>query len=465
MYISDQTIISKNNFTEIYQYADTYAVLSKNLYNAALFRVRQIFTGSGKETRTLNEAKVFDEVSLLEHTYPSIHVKKVISYSHLEKMMRVTHNPDFFAGLPMQTAQAVVKSAVQDFKNWLASLRAYKKDPSSFSGKPKMPGYKKSDRCTFTVTNQDAVLYPVTVGNGVFLGMELKLPCTKARLFLPHLNKDSRLMEVKIKPYHGRYILSLIISTADIPAHPDMPETAAIDFGVDNIAAIVCTDHSSRIYKGGAILSENQWFAKERARAVAVITKGHEHMHADSRYLRNLSFHHANFNKDQMHKISADIIRFCLKHRAGTLVLGVNRQWKQHSDIGSVNNQKFVSVPTALLRALITYKAGMAGIRVIMQEESYTSKADITAMDHIPVYGMDDDKASFSGHRMKRGLYRCYNGLIINADCNGAANIMRKAIPDIWNGCNDFSFLASPEVSGFHELNPLSIPVRRIVAA
>lgn len=100
-----------------------------------------------------------------------------------------------------------------------------------------------------------------------------------------------------------------------------------------------------------------------------------------------------------------------------------------------------------------------------MQEESYTSKADITVMDYIPAYGIDDDKAVFSGTRISRGLYRCGNGLVINADCNGAANIMRKAIPDAWNDTDDFSFLASPEVCGFHELNPKGIPVKGIVAA
>lgn len=465
MYLTDQTILSRNNFKEIYQHVDGYAVLSKNLYNAALFRVRQIFTGFDKENRTANESEVFEEVALLENTYPSVHVRKVISCSHLEKLMRVTNNPDFFAGLPMQTAQAVVKAAVQDFKNWLASLRKYKMDPSCFLGKPKMPGYKKSDRCTYVITNQDAVLYPVTDENGAFTGMELKLPQIKKRILMPHLSKDARLMEVKVKPYYGRYILSLIVKTEDISINPDIPETAAVDFGTDNIAAIVCTDHSSRIYKGGAVLSYNQWFAKERAKAVSIITKGHEHMHADSNYLRNLSFHHANFNLDQMHKVSTDIIRFCLQHRAGTLVLGVNKQWKQRVGIGKANNQLFVSMPITLLRELITYKAVMHGITVIEQEESYTSKADITAMDYIPIYGIDDEKADFSGSRIHRGLYRCANGLIINADCNGAANIMRKAIPDIWNGSTDFAFLAQPEVFGFHELNPQSIPVKRIVAA
>ena len=466
MYLTSQTIVSKTKYPELHTYAEHYGVLSKNLYNVALFRIRQIFTGYDKEARSANETEVFAEIAILETTYPSIRVKKVISYCHLEKLLRVTENADFFAGLPMQTAQAVVKSAVQDFKNWLAALKAYKTRPEAFLGKPKMPGYKKSTVCTFGITNQDAVLYPVADGDGVVSAMELKLPCTKVRLPLTQLaGTDCKLMEVKVTPYYGRFIFSLVLQTGDVPVNTDMPETAAIDFGTDNIAAIVCTDASSKIYKGGAVLSGNRWFAKSRAEATGIITKGHEHMAADSKHLRNLSFHHANFVKDQMHKISADIIRFCLQHKAGTLILGINKNWKQSSCLGTVNNQKFVAMPVTLLRRLIVYKAEAAGITVIEQEESYTSKADITAMDYIPTYGIDDYKADFSGTRICRGLYRCANGLVINADCNGAANIMRKALPGIWGDRRDFSFLANPEVSGFHELNPQSIPAKRIAAA
>ena len=105
-----------------------------------------------------------------------------------------------------------------------------------------------------------------------------------------------------------------------------------------------------------------------------------------------------------------------------------------------------------------------AGIRIIEQEESYTSKADITRNDYLPTYGKDDNNAIFSGARITRGLYRCADGTLLNADCNAAANIMRKAIPDIWKDTSDYTFLSSPKVYGFHELNPKSIPVKRIVA-
>lgn len=451
-----QRIISSDDL--LYPYFDDLCRKSKLLYNAALFRVRNIFTGYDKEHRTENEVEVFQEVALLQRSYPNMHVRRVISYTHLEKMMRVTENPDFFSGLPRQTAQQMVKQSVTDFKNWLASLREYKKHPEKYLGKPKMPRYKKSDLTTVIITNQDAVLYRDDIG------MSLKLPLQKQRLYFSNLSSDPVLKEVKIKPYYGRFLLCLTLEEPDVAFDPSGSHVCAIDLGTDNFAAIVCDDYSSAIYKGGAVLSKIQWFHKQRAKYVSIITKGHEKKHAVSKRLRDLSFHYANFVKDQCHKISRSIIDFCMEHQCGTLILGVNLLWKQRFNMNKINNQNFVSMPITLLRTMITYKALNAGIRIIEQEESYTSKADLIANDRIPTYGVDDKVASFSGKRIKRGLYRCSNGMILNADCHAAANIMRKAIPDIWKDTRDYTFLSAPDVYGFHKLNPKGIPVKGIAA-
>lgn len=451
-----QRIISSDDL--LYPYFDDLCRKSKLLYNAALFRVRNIFTGYDKEHRTENEVEVFQEVALLQRSYPNMHVRRVISYTHLEKMMRVTENADFFSGLPRQTAQQMVKQSVTDFKNWLVSLREYKKHPEKYLGKPKMPRYKKSDLTTVIITNQDAVLYRDDIG------MSLKLPLQKQRLYFSNLSSDPVLKEVKIKPYYGRFLLCLTLEEPDVAFDPSGFHVCAIDLGTDNFAAIVCDDHSSAIYKGGAVLSKIQWFHKQRAKYVSIITKGHEKKHAVSKRLRDLSFHYANFVKDQCHKISRSIIDFCMEHQCGTLILGVNLLWKQRSNMNKINNQNFVSMPITLLRTMITYKALNAGIRIIEQEESYTSKADLIANDRIPTYGVDDKDASFSGKRIKRGLYRCSNGMILNADCHAAANIMRKAIPDIWKDTRDYTFLSAPDVYGFHKLNLKGIPVKGIAA-
>ena len=258
MYLAERTVLTEGIHKQVFAMADRNARLAKLLYNAALFRMRQAFTGWDKAVRTENEKEVFRELDLLKKAYPGLGTGRVLSYRALEKLMRVTDNPDFFSGLPTQTAQAVLKAAAGDFKNWLAALRTYKKDPSKFLGKPRMPGYCKSEKKTFTITNQDAVLYPVyrdgegTSGKGgrVYAGMELKLPGIRQRLKLVHLPKDALLKEVKVSPYYGKYVLALILEIKDHPEDKDavdMPYMAGIDFGTDNIAAIVTTDRASRV--------------------------------------------------------------------------------------------------------------------------------------------------------------------------------------------------------------------------
>ncbi len=465
MYRAERIVLSKKVHREEWELAQRGSVLAKQLYNAALFRIRQAFTGWEKDVRTPNEKVVFEELDTLRQAYPDLKAGKVLSYTVLEKLMRVTRNTDFFSGLPMQTAQAVVREAAGDFRNWLAALRTYQKDPSRFRGRPGMPRYSRGERKTFTISNQDAVLYPVyeeTADGKRHTGMELKLPGIKRRLFLPHLPEDARLKEVKVRPYYGTYILILVLERKDIltgeendsPLEKDRPNMAGIDLGVDNIAAIVTTDHASRVYKGGAVLAWNRLYHKEKARAAGILMKGTGDRHARSRRLERLSRKHDACVRDIMHKISADIIRFCDEHRVGVIVIGYDPLWKQGVKMGAKQDQNFVSVPHAMLRWMITYKAEAVGIRVVLREESYTSQADVTSGDLIPVYGQVGVSIPvFSGRRVCRGLYRCGNGLMVNADCSGAANILRKEYPEAWSETADFVFLAHPEPVTFRKLN------------
>ena len=251
MYRAEKIVLTEGIHTETFALADRNTRFAKGLYNAALFRLRQSFTGWDKADRTDNEKEVFAELAKLREAYPSLGVRRVLSYGVLEKLMRVTANPDFFAGLPMQTAQAVVKAAAGDFSNWLASLRAYKKDPSRFLGRPRMPRYCKNDKKSFTVTNQDAVLYPVykdargrridgrkptgrnTEDGCVYAGMELKLPGTRNRLYLPHLPEDAALKEVKVCPYYRKYVLILVLEVKDPQKSENTPRIAPHMAGID----------------------------------------------------------------------------------------------------------------------------------------------------------------------------------------------------------------------------------------
>ena len=104
---------------------------------------------------------------------------------------------------------------------------------------------------------------------------------------------------------------------------------------------------------------------------------------------------------------------------------------------------------------MLEYKARLAGINVIVQEESYTSRANFVGLDPIPVYGETEKEPMFTGKRIKRGLYKTSVGQLINSDVNGAYNILSKAIPNAFsNG------IESCVVGGPRRVNPLKAKVK-----
>ena len=134
-----------------------------------------------------------------------------------------------------------------------------------------------------------------------------------------------------------------------------------------------------------------------------------------------------------LHAASKTIIDFLVKQGVGTIIVGKNPFWKQEVGMGRRNNQNFVQIPHARFIDLLTYKAELVGIRVEIQEESYTSKASFLDLDPIPTYKPNDDtKYTFSGKRIGRRnrLYRTKDRSIICADVNGSYNIFRKSKPD-----------------------------------
>ena len=131
---------------------------------------------------------------------------------------------------------------------------------------------------------------------------------------------------------------------------------------------------------------------------------------------------------DFFHKVSKKIVDYCIKNNIGTLIIGYNQGWKQDCEIGKKNNQKFVQIPFFKLKNQIEYKCEDVGINVKFQDESYTSKCSFLDDEEV------NKKPYYLGQRMKRGLFRSSNGTIINADVNGAYNIMKKAIPGAVKG-------------------------------
>ena len=129
-----------------------------------------------------------------------------------------------------------------------------------------------------------------------------------------------------------------------------------------------------------------------------------------------------------LHNASRYIVNHLVSNKINTLIVGHNNGWKQETSIGNKNNQNFVCIPHSRFFSMLKYKCKLEGIRYIEQEESYTSKVSFLDNDYIPTYGIDDNKFNPSGRRVKRGLYVSKNGNKLNADVNGAFNIMKKAL-------------------------------------
>ena len=246
---------------------------------------------------------------------------------------------------------------------------------------------------------------------------------------------------------HDRYKIVFIfdVEVPDIEVSEEHKRIAAVDFGVDNLMAVTNNIGAEcLLYKGNIIKSFNQYYNKKVSKIMS------EEMNKPSCPKNkdgNPKFVPTKpitllFKEITKYKTSYDrLSHHCIvRGRIDTIVLGVNKYWKQEVNMGNVNNQNFVQIPFAYLRSVISYKASEHGISIIEQEESYTSKASFLDNDPIPVYKEGDNtKHTFSGKRKPtrykgmykkdgfRGLYISSDGTIINSDLNGSANILRRA--------------------------------------
>ena len=165
-----------------------------------------------------------------------------------------------------------------------------------------------------------------------------------------------------------------------------------------------------------------------------------KHKFPPTKRMQQISRKRNAFIRDTFYKYAHKICRLMKERNLSFLIIGHNKGQKKGSHMGHENNQHFASIPFTRFHQIIKTVASQYGISVILQEESYTSKACFIAGDALPVYGKEKS-SSFSGKRIHRGLYRDYNDIVLNADVNASANIGRKYNPDIFKGIADFSYL------------------------
>jgi len=213
---------------------------------------------------------------------------------------------------------------------------------------------------------------------------------------------------------------------------------ASLDLGVNNLITLVDNlmgeeNREPIIINGRPIKSINQFYNKRRAFLQSELSvsgqktsKACPECEAYRRELIKITDWRNKKIDDYMHKTSRFVMNYCLEHKIGHIVIGKNDGWKQSINIGKRNNQNFVFIPFDKLIQQIQYKAKLIGIVVTTEEESYTSKCSALDLEEI---GKHEDHA-YAGKRVKRGLFKTALGILINADVNGALNILRKVIGD-----------------------------------
>ena len=194
----------------------------------------------------------------------------------------------------------------------------------------------------------------------------------------------------------------------------------AVDPGINNWLSCVSNVGTSFIIDGRKVKSLNQWYNKR----VSVLKEGKPQGYWDSQ-LSYITEKRNRQMRDAVNKAAKLVVSHCIEHQIGTLVFGWNQGQKQNAQLGKTT-QSFVQIPTAKLKERVKQLCDYYGINFVETEESYTSKASFLDGDSLPTFGAKPEGWTPSGKRVKRGMYRTNKGILINADLNGAANIMRK---------------------------------------
>ena len=367
--------------------------LSKNLYNAALYDVRQYYFETKSYRTWQSQRPIFTK----------------------------NHNQDYYA-LQSHLAGEVLIQVGKQFISFFNNKSNKKKRIPKYKDKN---GYNIVAFPKLTISKQiefdeDKQLYTYTLCKKSY---NLKIQSTKPNVKMVRFVYDKandlikcfkiyEVKEPKLKKDNSRYF--------------------SIDPGLNNILSIYNNiGIRPLLYNGRPIKSINQYYNKTTAKLNSELPANIK----SSKRLKQLSLKRANKIDYEMHKISTHIINEAVKNNISKIFIGNNVGWKNEINMGQRNNQNFANIPHTKLFHQLLYKGLLNGIEVIFTEESYTSKASFFDKDEMPKYGESDNhNFHFSGRRIKRGLYKDSKGNIWNADLNGAANIMRKVSDKAYKG-------------------------------
>ena len=379
----------------------------------------------------------------------------------LDAVFRYNDDPDYRA-YHAHVMQHAVRDCCGAWESYFKALKAYRDNSAAFTGRPRIPRYKKSGgRATAVFSNAAC---SIRDGDLLFPLERKEMPVGSTKKVHPSIRVSGlprfgeKLVEVRAVPYYGSYRLQLVTDDGMpeeglIPGREDIVDAdgspagvMAIDLGLYNLAAIADNRGGTPIViKGGEIKARNQWFNRRMASLRSDLMKGHspkKYKPPVTKQMQALSRKREAFLEDTFYKYAHYICRLAVERGISFIIAGHNEGQKQGVSLGRKTDQAFVQVPFARFLQVLRFTALNYGIRVILQEESYTSKACFMGRDPMPVYGQEGkEKPAFSGRRIKRGLYRQPDGRLINADINGSANIGRKYDGRIFPEGQDYSCL------------------------
>lgn len=367
---------------------------AKNLANEAIYNVRQYY---------------FTECEFLKY----------------EKNYTLLKNSTNYKALNSNMAQQILKEVDGSFKSFFGLLKLARQGKYAFRD-CKLPHYLPKDGYATLVIG-----FVRLNGNKLILPFSNSFKKTHkaVEITIPPVLLDKKVKEIRIIPKaDARFFeIQYTYEAECIQRNLNKNNALAMDLGINNLVTAVSSNGRSFIIDGRKLKSINQWFNKENARLQSIKDKQHFGKKPTN---RQKAITRARNNKvnDYMSKVARKVIDYCIVNDIGTLVTGYNETFQRGSNIGKQNNQNFVNIPYGQLRNKLEYLCELNDIVFVKQEESYTSKASFWDRDDIPVYNADNPKEyQFSGSRIHRGLYKTAGGKTVNADVNGALNIMKKS--------------------------------------
>lgn len=341
---------------------------------------------------------------------------KIPTKADLHRLLK--SNPHF-QSLYSHVAQQTLTSVFESFKSFIGLLKGIAK--GTVDQRPKLPGYKKEALKLVAFPIADVKLKNETLRFP--LGGKVKAWFGVDAFYLPMpSNLDYKnLREVRILPRNRCYYAEFVYKSESLKIDVDKANVLGIDSGLNNWLTCVSNVGTSFIVDGFHLKALNQWYNKQ----VSVLKENQPQRFWSNR-LAAITEKRNRQVRDAVNKAARTVLNHCTENKIGTIVFGWNKGIKQEINLGGKTNQKFVQIPTSRLKDRIAQLCEQYGIHFQETEESYTSRASFVDGDVLPVFGSKPEGWKESGKRVYRGLYRTASQWHLNADCNGAGNILRK---------------------------------------